>query len=817
MFEAAEVEQTIAKEDFKREEATLREQLLDAQGELRHADFPVIIVVGGVDGAGKGETVNTLLEWLDPRYVQTVALGAPTDEERERPRMWRFWRALPSRGRISIFLGGWHSEPIVDRVYRRISSGDMERQLADVVAFERLLVEDGALLVKLWMHLSKDRQRKRLKALAKDKDTRWRVTPADWEHFELYDRFKKVSSTALRKTSTGDAPWTIVGATDRRFQLLSVGRTLLDRLRAQLAARKAGFVAPAAPGSRAPTSAPSAPVSGASPPGTRTILSSLDLAQSVGEHDYDRELERAQGELNDVCRRAAKDGVATAIVFEGVDAAGKGGAIRRVTGALDARMYRVVPIAAPTEEERAHPYLWRFWRALPGLGRIAIFDRSWYGRVLVERVEGFCQPADWKRAYAEINDFEEQLVRVRHRRREVLAAHQPGRAAQAVPRSASRRRASASRSPTEDWRNREKWPDYEPRRERDDRAHVDRDRAVDARRGERQELRAAQGARDGARGDLARAVGIAQSSGIAGGEMFAGATAGTCDRRITPTPPPPPPPPVVLEPGVPATPPLTVPPPPVPPAPPAPSLTPPVPSSCGPVDAVPSLPSVPPLMPAPPPPPPFANTAASSPIVTCAPSSAMKPPAPPPPPPPAAPPRPGRPDASIVPLMMMASPAITNTAPPPAPPDPPDTLTPFCPAQPPWNAGGSGSEAVPPPPAGLPPPSPPRPPKLPPAPPADSPGCAPGMHAGSSASGPGIVPTPVRSSVPSIWISPPASTSGRTPIALTTFAVGIDSVVPATTHASTGPVAPAMQWSEPSVSSTPASSCTEPVGACGTQ
>nr|HEX4313230.1 polyphosphate:AMP phosphotransferase [Kofleriaceae bacterium] len=487
MFEAAEVEQTIAKDDFKREVATLREQLLDAQGELRHADFPVIIVVGGVDGAGKGETVNTLLEWLDPRFVQTVALGAPTDEELERPRMWRFWRALPARGRIAIFHGGWHSEPIVDRVYRRISTGEMERQLADVVAFERLLVEDGTLLVKLWMHLSKDRQRKRLKALAKDKETRWRVTATDWEHFDMYDRFKKVSSTALRKTSTGDAPWTIVGATDRRFQLLSVGRTLLDRLRAQLAARKTivaseagrGMIVASDPGrgatvasepgrgmtvasdaSRSPTTAPATPVSGASPPGARTIVSSLDLAQSVDARTYDDRLERAQGELNEVCRHAARKGIATAIVMEGVDAAGKGGAIRRFTGALDARMYRVVPIAAPTEEERAHPYLWRFWRAVPGRGRITLFDRSWYGRVLVERVEGFCQPADWQRAYAEINDFEDQLVRFG-----VVVVKFWLHISQDEQLKRFREREQTPwkrfKITAEDWRNRDKWPDYE--------------------------------------------------------------------------------------------------------------------------------------------------------------------------------------------------------------------------------------------------------------------------------------------------------------------------------------------------------------------
>jgi polyphosphate:AMP phosphotransferase len=454
MFEAAEVEQTISKDDYKREVATLREQLLDAQGELRRADFPVIIVVGGVDGAGKGETVNTLLEWLDPRFVQTVALGAATDEERERPRMWRFWRQLPARGRIGIFHGGWHSEPIVDRVYRRISPAQMERELGEVVAFERLLVEDGALLVKLWMHLSKQRQKKRLKALQKDAKTRWRVTPADWEHFELYDRFRKVSSTALRKTSTGDAPWTIVGATDRRFQLLSVGRTLLDRLRDQLAMHKAQTT------HRAATAAPVAPHGGSSPPGARTILSSLDMSKSLADAEYDTRLELAQGTLNDVFRRAAKKGIATTIVMEGVDAAGKGGAIRRFTGALDARMYRVVPIAAPTEEERAHPYLWRFWRAVPGRGGVTLFDRSWYGRVLVERVEGFCQPADWQRAYAEINDFEDQLVR---HGMVVIKFWLHISQDEQLKRFREREQTPWKRFKItqEDWRNRDKWPEYE--------------------------------------------------------------------------------------------------------------------------------------------------------------------------------------------------------------------------------------------------------------------------------------------------------------------------------------------------------------------
>jgi AMP-polyphosphate phosphotransferase len=453
MFEAAEVGQSVSKADYEREVEVLRRQLLEAQAELKTADFPVILVIGGVDGAGKGESVNTLLEWLDPRFVQSFALTPPSDEERARPRMWRFWRALPPRGRIGIFFGGWHSAPIVDRAYRRTKPVEFERQLADVVAFERLLVDDGALLVKYWMHLSKDRQRKRLKELSKDPLTRWRVTDQDWEHFEMYDRFSKISAEALRRTSTAEAPWTIIEASDRRFQQLAVGRTLLERLRAQLAARRAAVPTVTARDRSAPH-APTAPV------GTRTILSGLDLSAKLSDDEYDERLEKCQGALNLRCRKAAARGRSTVVVMEGVDAAGKGGAIRRITGSLDARMYRVVPIAAPTQDERQHPYLWRFWQRLPGGGQLTIFDRSWYGRVLVERVENLCPPEDWQRAYTEINEFEEQLVE----HGIVVVKLWMHISQDEQLRRFEERKATPWKQfkiTDEDWRNRDKWPLYE--------------------------------------------------------------------------------------------------------------------------------------------------------------------------------------------------------------------------------------------------------------------------------------------------------------------------------------------------------------------
>ena len=456
MFEAAEVGRSVNKEDYIRDVAELRPRLLDAQMALRNADFPLLIIIGGVDGAGKGETVNTLLEWLDPRYVETFALTAPSDEEAERPPYYRFWKALPPKGKIGIFFGGWHTAPIVERAQRHIRRDEFERQLNEVAAFERQLVSDGAVLLKFWMHLSKDRQRKRLRSLEKDKQQRWRVTPADWAHFEMYDRFAEVSAHALRRTSTVEAPWTVLEASCRRYQTLTVGQTIERAIHQQLSARVTQRNATA-------EAAVQAPQPQALPPTVEaaniTILSSLDLSKALPADEYDDRMQQAQGDLNRLARKAAKRGVSTVVVFEGVDAAGKGGAIRRITSALDARQYRIVPVAAPDQEERRYPYLWRFWRRLGRGGTFTIFDRSWYGRVLVERVEGFCSVADWQRAYAEINDFEEQLTR----RKTVLVKlwlH--------IDQDEQLRRFT-ERAETpwkrfkitdEDWRNRQKWPLY---------------------------------------------------------------------------------------------------------------------------------------------------------------------------------------------------------------------------------------------------------------------------------------------------------------------------------------------------------------------
>ena len=448
MFESASLKHHVEKTAFKKEEPKLREALLNAQFDLSaRKTFPVVIVVGGVEGAGKGETVNQLNEWMDPRHIVTSAFDDPTQDERERPPMWRFWRALPGKGRIGIFFGAWHSDSIIARVFGRINDAELDQHVASARRFEKMLADEGALLLKFWFHLTKKQQKKRLEELAGKKETAWRVTDFEWKYLEKHDKFERVAEHYLRRTSTGEAPWIVVAGADPHYRALTVGRTLITALRERLDEKKKAVVP-----DRTPPLLPSVD--------KLNVIKALKLDQKLDKDEYEAELTKWQGRLNLASRHKRFKKLSVVAVFEGNDAAGKGGAIRRITGALDARLYRGVSIAAPTEEERAQPYLWRFWRHIPRKGRITLFDRSWYGRVLVERVEGFCSEADWMRAYSEINDFESELSR-----HEIVVV----KFWMAISKDEQMRRFKAREATSfkrfkitdEDWRNRKKWDAYE--------------------------------------------------------------------------------------------------------------------------------------------------------------------------------------------------------------------------------------------------------------------------------------------------------------------------------------------------------------------
>jgi len=456
MFEAAEVGRKLSKSDYKAQVPRLRSELLDAQQQLRKAPFPVIVLFAGVDTAGKGETVNLLNEWMDPRWIVTRGYTDPSGEERERPRLWRYWRDLPPRGRIALFLSAWYSSPIRHRVASRISTSEFDALLDQVAAFERALTDDGAVILKFWMHLSKAAQKKRLASFEKDPLQRWRVTKKQWRHWRMFDKFVAAADRAIRRTSTDQAPWQIVEGEDEHYRSIVVGVELRDAIRRGLERAHQGRTR-----SRATTKTREGRPARAIDRVARqfNVLDNLDLSRQLSDTRFKTRLAEQQSRLNLLQRRARQQGVSTIAVFEGWDASGKGGAIRRVTGALDARDYDVIPVAAPTEEERAHHYLWRFWRHLSRAGRLTIFDRSWYGRVLVERVEGFAREDEYMRAYGEINQFEEQLVG--HGILVVKFWLHISREEQ-LRRFRDRTRTSYKKWKIgdEDWRNRARWADY---------------------------------------------------------------------------------------------------------------------------------------------------------------------------------------------------------------------------------------------------------------------------------------------------------------------------------------------------------------------
>lgn len=447
MFESAEIGHKIDKDTYKKAVPELRAALLDAQFDLKeNGKIPVIVLVSGQDGAGKGETINILYEWMDPRFISTLAFSAPTDEERTRPFMWRYWRALPPKGRVGIFAGSWYSSPIHDRLEGGMSKADVDARIDQINRFEAMLVNEGALVLKFWFHLTKDGQKRRLKTLEKNPQTAWRVTKWNWERLKTYDKLQDVVGHVLRMTNTPWAPWIIIEGEDDRYRSLMTGKILLDAIRHRL--DNAGMqTTPVAPPIRVSIDG-------------RNVLSELNLKRSLTDKEYDEQLAKWQGKLSELVRDPRFKGRSLICAFEGADAAGKGGAIRRIAASMDARDYQIVPIAAPTEEERAQPYMWRFWRHIPRNGRVAIFDRTWYGRVLVERVEGYCAEADWLRAYSEINDFEHELSEAGAI---VCKFWLQVSQEEQLKRFKEREKIEFKRFKIteEDWRNREKWDAYQ--------------------------------------------------------------------------------------------------------------------------------------------------------------------------------------------------------------------------------------------------------------------------------------------------------------------------------------------------------------------
>jgi len=398
MFEVFESGSKISKSDYKKRLPELRAELLKTQFELQKKNIPLLIIIAGVEGAGKGEVINRLNSWMDTRFIETNVFQNETDDEKNRPYYWRFWRKFPHAGQIGVFFGSWYTAPIKNLVFDKISPAEFDAEMNRIKSIEQMLEAGGKLIAKFWLHIPEKKQKKRFKKLEEDERTEWRVSDYDWRYHDNFDKFIYASKRAIRQTDTSIAPWNIIDASQRRYRDIAFMEILLQKMKAAL--NKNGFKN----GNKAPETPELHEVAQAN-----NILDQVDMTPELSKDEYKEIYEELSLEIEYLAWQCYQQKISNVIVFEGWDAAGKGGIIRRLVPTLDAKIYRVIQIAAPTRIEKSYHYLWRFWQHIPKDGRITIYDRSWYGRILVERVEGFAAEEEWSRSYHEINEFEQQL------------------------------------------------------------------------------------------------------------------------------------------------------------------------------------------------------------------------------------------------------------------------------------------------------------------------------------------------------------------------------------------------------------------------
>jgi AMP-polyphosphate phosphotransferase len=427
---------------LKLKDAELTEALLEAQFELRQNQRgPVLVIISGNDFAGKAEAIYAFYERLDNRHLHTRAFALPAGIDRRMPRFWRYWRSLPPAGDIGFYLGSWYHQPLMKLARGQISETAFRREMQRINSFEKLLVGRGTAIIKLWLHLTPEHH----KHTTLDLGERETVAMREWGDFSAtdYERVRESARLMMESTSSSAAPWIRVDSFDPRARDLRIAEILLEHIRR-------ADIADAVQEPDDPLWAPSQAHRG-------TLL---DYSVKLDKDEYKSQLEQYQNRLRELIRHPRFKRRSLLVVFEGTDAAGKGGAIRRITQCLDPRYLRVHGTSAPTEDERAHPYLWRFWKRIPGPGTVVIFDRSHYGRVLVERVEGLVSDAHWQSAYAEINDFEGQLAEAGTL---VVKFWLAITEAEQLKRFEARDASPVKRYKLteEDWRNRKQWDAYQ--------------------------------------------------------------------------------------------------------------------------------------------------------------------------------------------------------------------------------------------------------------------------------------------------------------------------------------------------------------------
>ncbi len=421
-----------------------RAELTGMQLSIKEKKLPVLVIFDGWGGAGKGSVLGKVIKNLDPRFYKTETMSKPTEDELRRPFLYRYFVRIPEAGKFSFFDGSWMDEVTKERLMDKTDEAGYHRHLTSIKRFERQLSDNGYLVVKFFFHISKKEQKKRLKELADSKSTSWRVEKWDRWQNRHYDKCVDVYDEYLEATNQFIAPWYFIDSKNRKWAELQVTELLVKSI--GIALQNTGRAA--------------AVLQNTFPLKQMPKLAEVNLDQKISDKEYDEELKALQTKLADLHNKIYHAKIPVIIAYEGWDAAGKGGNIKRLTAALDPRGFEVHPIASPEPHEKNRHYLWRFWTRLPKDGHIAVFDRTWYGRVMVERLEGFCSENDWQRAYNEINEFEKELddwgaVIVKfwvHIDKETQLSRFTYR--QNTPEK-------QWKITDEDWRNREKWPLYE--------------------------------------------------------------------------------------------------------------------------------------------------------------------------------------------------------------------------------------------------------------------------------------------------------------------------------------------------------------------
>lgn len=460
MLEKIDLSRKAEKEVYRQAKETYGPRLGLAQRRLKEAGIPVLILFDGMDAAGKGTQINRLIQFLDPRGFDVYASSRVTEDEAMRPFLWRFWTLTPENGRIAVFDRSWYRKVREDRFEGRTAKKELAEAFRDICSFEKQLTDSKAVIIKLFLYISREEQKKRFKKLEESGETAWRVTKEDWKRNEDYDRYLKINEEMLERTDTEYAPWTIIEATDKSYGAMKILKTVTETLEDALAKTAEEERLKEEKKKAAETLLKAGENPAENSRYQNGVLSGIDLSKTMPREAYKKEIDRLQKKLELLHSELYRLRIPVVLGFEGWDAGGKGGAIRRLTSHLDPRGYQVCPTAAPNDIEKKHHYLWRFWNRMPKAGHIAIFDRTWYGRVMVERIEGFCREEEWRRAYQEINEMESHLVNAGA---VVLKFW-----LQIDKDEQKRRFEERMRIPEkqwkitdEDWRNREKWDQYE--------------------------------------------------------------------------------------------------------------------------------------------------------------------------------------------------------------------------------------------------------------------------------------------------------------------------------------------------------------------